>query len=79
MLRKQPGLLGVLFLRDAENRAVSITIWEDWGTVEALESSPSYRKTTHELTKSGLLAGDHQSVEVLEVEGGSVRRRWWGR
>ena len=72
MLRKQPGLLGVLFLREAEGGAVSITIWEDRGTVEALESSPSYRKTTHELAKSGLLGGE-QSVEVLEVEGGDLR------
>jgi len=72
MLRKQPGLLGVLFLREAGGGAVSITIWEDRGTVEALESSPSYRKTTHELAKSGLLGGE-QSVEVLEVEGGELR------
>jgi heme-degrading monooxygenase HmoA len=72
MLRKQPGLLGVLFLREAGCGTVSITIWEDRGTVEALESSPSYRKTTHELAKSGLLGGE-QSVEVLEVEGGDLR------
>jgi hypothetical protein len=42
------------------------------GTVEALESSPSYRETTHELAESALLAGD-QSVEVFEVEGGDLR------
>lgn len=72
MLRKQPGLLGVLFLREAGGGAVSVTIWEDRGTVEALESSPSYRDTTHELAESGLLGGE-QSVEVLEVEGGELR------
>ena len=72
MLHKQPGLLGVLFLRDTEDRAVSITIWEDRGTVEALQSSPSYRETTHELAESALLAGN-ESVEVLEVEGGNLR------
>ena len=72
MLRKQPGFLGVLFLQGSGCDAVSITIWEDRGTVEALESSPSYRKTTHELAKSGLLRGE-QSVELLEVEGGYLR------
>jgi heme-degrading monooxygenase HmoA len=72
MYRKQPGLLGVLFLREAEDRAASLTVWEDRGAVEALTSSPSYRETTHELAESALLAGDH-SVEVLEVEGGDLR------
>ncbi len=72
MLRKQPGLLGVLFLREAGGGAVSITIWEDRGTVEALESSPSYRQTTRELAESGLLAGE-QSVEVFQVESGDLR------
>jgi heme-degrading monooxygenase HmoA len=72
MLHKQPGLLGVLFLRQAEDRAASLTIWEDRGAVEALQSSPSYRETIHELAESALLVGD-QSVEVLEVESGDFR------
>ena len=72
MLRKQPGLLGVLFLRQAEDRAALLTIWEDAGAVEALQSSPSYRETTHELAESALLAGS-ESVEVFEVEGGDLR------
>jgi heme-degrading monooxygenase HmoA len=72
MLRKQPGLLGVLFLRQAEDHAASLTIWEDAGAVDALESSPSYRETTHELAESALLGGD-EAVEILEVEGGDLR------
>ena len=72
MLHKQPGLLGMLFLRYAEDHAVSLTIWEDRGAVEALQSSPSYRETIHELAESALLAGN-ESVEVLEVEGGDLR------
>ncbi len=72
MLHKQPGFLGVLFLREVEDHAASITIWEDRGTVEALESSPSYRKTTHELAESELLAGE-QSVEIFEIRGGDLR------
>jgi heme-degrading monooxygenase HmoA len=72
ILRNQPGFLGVLFLQQAENHAALLTLWEDEGTVEALQSSPSYRQTTHELSESVLLAGD-QSVELLEVEGGDLR------
>jgi heme-degrading monooxygenase HmoA len=73
MLHRQPGLLGVLFLREAEASVAALTIWEDRGAIEALESSPSYRRTARELAESGLLAGD-ESVEVLEVEGGDLRR-----
>ncbi len=72
MLRRQPGFLGVLFLREAGDRAASVTVWEDGGAVEALESSPSYRGTTRDLVESGLLAGE-QSVEVFEVAGGALR------
>ncbi len=72
MLHRQPGFLGVFFLRAAEGGAASITIWEDRGTVEALESSPSYRREARELAESGLLAGE-PSVEILEVEGGDLR------
>ena len=72
MLHKQPGLLGVLFLREAEDYAVSLTIWEDAGAVEALESSPSFREVTHELAE-GVLLAEGQSVEVIEVEGGDLR------
>ena len=72
MFHKQPGLLGVLFLRQAEGHAASLTIWEDRGAVEALQSSASYRETTHELAESALLAGS-ESVEIFEVEGGDLR------
>ena len=72
MLRKQPGFLGVIFLRQAEDHASSLTIWGDAGAVEALESSPSYRETAHELAESALLAGS-ESVVIFEVEGGDLR------
>ena len=71
-LHRQPGFLGVLFLRAAEGRVASVTIWEDRGAMEALESSPSYRETMRDLTRSGLLAGE-QSVETLDVAGGDLR------
>jgi heme-degrading monooxygenase HmoA len=72
MLHKQPGFLGVLFLRPAEDLAASLTIWEDAGAVDVLPSSPSYREIIHELLDSALLAGN-QSVEILEVAGGDLR------
>jgi heme-degrading monooxygenase HmoA len=72
MLHRQPGFLGVFFLRATEDRVASITIWEDAGAVDALQSSPSYRELTHQLAESALLAGD-ESVEVFEVEGGDLR------
>ena len=47
MLHKQPGLLGVLFLRQAEDHAASLTTWEDAGAAEALQSSRSYSSEGH--------------------------------
>ena len=72
MFRKQPGLLAVLFLRGAEDYVASLTVWENKGAVEALTSSPSYRRTARELVESDLLVGK-QSEEVFEVEGGDLR------
>lgn len=72
MLHKQPGFLGVFFVRAARESAVSFTIWEDGGAVEALQSSPSYQQEARELAESGLLAGE-PSVMILEVEGGDLR------
>ena len=72
MFRRQPGFLAVLFLREAEDGVASLTIWEDMGAVEALTSSPSYRRTAHELAESGLLVGE-QSEEIFEVKGGDFR------
>jgi heme-degrading monooxygenase HmoA len=72
MLRRQPGFLGVLFLREAGTCAASVTVWEDRGVVDALESSPSYRRTSRELADGGLLAGE-QAIETFEVVGGDLR------
>ena len=72
MLHKKPSLLGVLFLREAEDQAASITIWEDMGAVVALESSPSYQRTARELFEGNLLVGE-PSEEVFEVKSGDLR------
>jgi hypothetical protein len=58
MFFRQPGFLGGLFLRDGRRPGpVSLTLWEDGGAVEALESSPSYRKMTREMVEEALLGG----------------------
>ena len=62
----------MLFLREAEDYAATLTVSEDKGAVEALTSSPSYRRTARELVESDLLVGK-QSEEVFEVEGGDLR------
>ena len=72
MLHRQPGFLGALFLRGAGDLVASVTIWEDKGAVEALESSPSYRDTIAELVRSGLLTGE-PSEETFEVAHGTLR------
>lgn len=71
-LHRQPGFLGVLFLRGAGELASSLTVWEDRGAVDALESSPSYGRAARELAESGLLAGE-ESVDIFEVVGGTLR------
>ena len=55
-----------------QDQAASLTIWEDRGAVEAVKSSPSYRRVVRELVGRDLLAGE-QSEEVFEVEGGDLR------
>ncbi len=72
MLRKQAGFLGGLFGQGEGDRAASLTLWEDRGAVEALESSPSYRQTELELAEGHLLLGE-PSVEIAEVVGGDLR------
>ena len=62
----------MLFSRQAEDHAASLTILEGRGAVEAVKSSPSYRRVVRELVGRDLLAGE-QSEEVFEVEGGDLR------
>ena len=71
MFREQRGLLGVLFLREADDRAAALTFWEDEEAIQALATSPSYNRTVETLLATGLLRGE-QSVEVFEVEGGEL-------
>lgn len=72
MFCKQPGLIGVFFLREGEDRAAALTFWEDMAAVEALATSSSYLRTVQELVDTGLLMGG-QSVDVFQVHGGLLR------
>ena len=71
MFRTQRGFIGVLFMRQKEDRAAVLTLWEDEMVVEELEASPLYRQTVEVILGSGFLAGE-QSVELFEVRGGKV-------
>ncbi len=71
MFREHRGFIGVLFMREATDRAAVLTLWEDEKAVEGLEASPLYRQTVEAILGSGLLAGE-QSVELFEVHGGKV-------
>lgn len=72
MFLEHRGLLDVLFLREARDRAAALTLWEDESVIEALEASPLYRRTVEDFSASGLLLSK-QVVEVFEVEGGRLR------
>jgi heme-degrading monooxygenase HmoA len=72
MFCEQPGLIGVFFLREGEDRAAALTLWEDIAAVEALETSSSYLRAVEELVNTGLLIGG-QAVDVFEVKGGRLR------
>ncbi|MCA1847840.1 MAG: hypothetical protein LC704_02430 [Actinobacteria bacterium] len=71
MFREQRGLLGVLFLREADDRAAALTFWEDEEAIQALATSPSYNRTVEALLATGLLRGE-QTVEVFEVKDGEL-------
>jgi heme-degrading monooxygenase HmoA len=74
MFHEQRRFIGVLFMREEEDRAAMLTLWEDEKAVEELEASPLYRQTVEIILGSGLLAKE-QSVGVFEVHGGQVLAR----
>jgi len=74
MFREQRGLVGVLFLREADDRAAALTVWEDEKALRGFETSTSYARTVEKLLSTGLLRGE-QSVEVFRVAGGRMLAR----
>lgn len=71
MFRRQPGLMGVLFLREGEEHAAALTLWDSMESIKALDTSPSYRETAGALGASGLLVGE-QSVHIFHIQGGEI-------
>jgi hypothetical protein len=76
MLRKQPGLLGVFFLRQAEDRAASLTIWEDAGAVEAHKARLLTGRSPTSLPKAPSWPGMNRWRSLRSRVEISVRRRW---
>jgi heme-degrading monooxygenase HmoA len=68
MFRRQPGCLGVLFLRSGEN-SFALTFWKDLASTERLKTSPSYLEASAFYSNSGMLLGE-PSLQVFEVKGG---------
>lgn len=68
MFRKQPGCLGVLFLRSGES-CFALTFWRDLESVERLKTSASYLEAETFYSNSGMLLTE-PSLQVFEVKGG---------
>ena len=68
MFHKQPGCLGVLFLRAGEN-CFALTFWKDLQSVERLKTSESYLEASAFYSNSSMLIGE-PSLQVFEVKGG---------
>jgi heme-degrading monooxygenase HmoA len=73
MFRKQPGCLGVLFLRSGGD-CFALTFWKDMEAVEQLKTSQSYQEASAFYSDSGMLIGQ-PSLQVFEVKGGFLDSR----
>jgi heme-degrading monooxygenase HmoA len=71
MFRRQPGFLGVLFLRAMSDTAAALTFWKSREDAIRLVKSSSYRETVVRLEQTGLLRGD-QTVDISEVAGAHI-------
>ena len=76
MLRKQPGLLGVFFLRPAEDRAASTHYLGGRGSGGCVAKLAFLREITHELAQSALLGGTSRWRSWRSGVDISDRRRW---
>ena len=70
MFRKQPGFLGILFLR-AGSECQTLTLWTDAAAVAAMTASASYKETVCCLLEMDLLRGE-QTVEMFTGVGGEL-------
>ena len=65
MFNEQDGFIDVFFGEGPDDH-VTVTLWEDEQSIEALERSASYGATVAAINATGLLRGD-QSVEVFRL------------
>jgi heme-degrading monooxygenase HmoA len=65
MFNEQQGFMDVFFGEGPDDH-LTITLWEDERSIEALERSCSYRATVAAIHATGLLRGN-QSVEVFRL------------
>lgn len=72
MFLAQPGCLGVLFLRNADETHTACSFWRSASDIAALEHSFLYVQTAQALADSGCLAGEAHTI-VFDVEGGALR------
>lgn len=70
MFKQQKGFLGVQFWHNPEG-CVTLSLWEDMASVEALKDSETYQQTVKDIEASGLIRGE-QTVEVFAVFGGTL-------
>ena len=73
MFRKQPGCLGVLFLRSRDD-CFALTFWKDMEAVERLKTSKSYQEASSFYSDSGMLISE-PSLQVFEVKEGFLDSR----
>lgn len=65
MFRRQLGFRGAIMLRRGAN-CVVITMWQDAGSVAALDASETYAETVERIIRQGFLKG-RQSVEIFDT------------
>lgn len=71
MFLSQPGCLGVLFLKEVDEKHAVCSFWNSRSDVEMLANSPTYNATVADLTATGVLAGE-ATVTVYDIEGGGI-------
>ena len=69
MWNRQPGFVSVLFTRSGPANAVTLSVWEDQKSIDALKDSTGYIDFMKKLQDSGILKGP-STEDVFEVKGG---------
>ena len=65
MFRLQKGYLGIIMAREKE-RCIVISLWESVASIQALDTSPTYKATVAKILAQGFVFGE-QTTEVFET------------